>query len=176
MGYWARFWFASAFFEADADKRTKDTLADGTQANYRAAIEQMREDDTVDNKLSSLTPHTANLYIARIKREHGGSRALVKIGAPEYTTHGLRKNAGIILAENGANVPQIIAPSVIRRRRWPSITCGSQTRRSSPSKRLKSWTLPSGSRWRNAPPVVGPSSNWSERNPNSPKTAVLLSR
>jgi integrase len=28
---------------------------------------------------------------------------------PEYTTHGLRKNAGIMLAENGATVPQIMA-------------------------------------------------------------------
>jgi integrase len=27
----------------------------------------------------------------------------------EYTTHGLRKNAGIMLAENGATVPQIMA-------------------------------------------------------------------
>ncbi len=31
------------------------------------------------------------------------------IGHPEYTTHGLRKNAGIMLAENGATVPQIMA-------------------------------------------------------------------
>jgi integrase len=31
------------------------------------------------------------------------------IGHGEYTTHGLRKNAGIMLAENGATVPQIMA-------------------------------------------------------------------
>jgi len=31
------------------------------------------------------------------------------IGESEYTTHGLRKNAGIYLAENGATVPQIMA-------------------------------------------------------------------
>jgi integrase len=30
-------------------------------------------------------------------------------GHAEYTTHGLRKNAGIMLAENGATVPQIMA-------------------------------------------------------------------
>jgi integrase len=34
---------------------------------------------------------------------------LVAIGEPGYTTHGLRKNAGIMLAENGATVPQIMA-------------------------------------------------------------------
>jgi integrase len=28
---------------------------------------------------------------------------------PGYTTHGLRKNAGIMLAENGATVPQVMA-------------------------------------------------------------------
>ena len=31
------------------------------------------------------------------------------MGHGEYTTHGLRKNAGIMLAENGATVPQIMA-------------------------------------------------------------------
>jgi site-specific recombinase XerD len=35
--------------------------------------------------------------------------ALRRIKHPEYTTHGLRKNAGIMLAENGATVPQIMA-------------------------------------------------------------------
>jgi integrase len=34
---------------------------------------------------------------------------LVSIGEPGYSTHGLRKNAGIMLAENGATVPQIMA-------------------------------------------------------------------
>ena len=34
---------------------------------------------------------------------------LRRAGHTEYTTHGLRKNAGIILAENGATVPQIMA-------------------------------------------------------------------
>lgn len=31
------------------------------------------------------------------------------IGESEYTTQGLRENAGIYLAENGATVPQIMA-------------------------------------------------------------------
>ena len=31
------------------------------------------------------------------------------IGELEYTTQGLRENAGIYLAENGATVPQIMA-------------------------------------------------------------------
>jgi integrase len=34
---------------------------------------------------------------------------LRRVGHTEYTTHGLRKNAGIMLAENGASVPQIMA-------------------------------------------------------------------
>jgi integrase len=34
---------------------------------------------------------------------------LRRAGHTEYTTHGLRKNAGIMLAENGATVPQIMA-------------------------------------------------------------------
>jgi integrase len=34
---------------------------------------------------------------------------LRRAGHIDYTTHGLRKNAGIMLAENGASVPQIMA-------------------------------------------------------------------
>ena len=34
---------------------------------------------------------------------------LQRIGHIDYTTHGLRKNAGIMLAENGATVPMIMA-------------------------------------------------------------------
>src|SRR6202034_1232948 len=34
---------------------------------------------------------------------------LRRVGHDGYTTHGLRKNAGIMLAENGATVPQIMA-------------------------------------------------------------------
>jgi integrase len=34
---------------------------------------------------------------------------LIDNGDGQYTTHGLRKNAGIMLAENGASVPQIMA-------------------------------------------------------------------
>jgi integrase len=34
---------------------------------------------------------------------------LIDNGDGKYTTHGLRKNAGIMLAENGATVPMIMA-------------------------------------------------------------------
>jgi integrase len=48
-------------------------------------------------------PYSAQSLSLRIRE------VLRRIGHPEYTTHGLRKNAGIMLAENGATVPQIMA-------------------------------------------------------------------
>ena len=38
-----------------------------------------------------------------------GARLLIANGDGQYTVHGLRKNAGIMLAENGATVPMIMA-------------------------------------------------------------------
>jgi integrase len=48
-------------------------------------------------------PYSAQSLSLRIRE------VLRFIGHPEFTTHGLRKNAGIMLAENGATVPQIMA-------------------------------------------------------------------
>jgi len=48
-------------------------------------------------------PYTAQSLSLRIRE------VLRAIGHTGYTTHGLRKNAGILLAENGATVPQIMA-------------------------------------------------------------------
>jgi integrase len=47
--------------------------------------------------------YSAQSLSARIRE------VLRAIKEPGYTTHGLRKNAGIMLAENGATVPQIMA-------------------------------------------------------------------
>jgi integrase len=48
-------------------------------------------------------PYTRDSLGHRIKD------VLIDNGDGQYTTHGLRKNAGIMLAENGASVPQIMA-------------------------------------------------------------------
>jgi integrase len=48
-------------------------------------------------------PYTRDSLGHRIKD------VLIANGDGQYTTHGLRKNAGIMLAENGATVPQIMA-------------------------------------------------------------------
>ena len=48
-------------------------------------------------------PYTRDFFGHRIKD------VLIANGDGKYTTHGLRKNAGIILAENGATVPQTMA-------------------------------------------------------------------
>jgi integrase len=48
-------------------------------------------------------PYGAQSLALRIRER------LREIGETDYTTHGLRKNAGIYLAENGATVPQIMA-------------------------------------------------------------------
>jgi integrase len=48
-------------------------------------------------------PYTRDSLGHRIKE------VLKANGDGQYTTHGLRKNAGIMLAENGATVPQIMA-------------------------------------------------------------------
>jgi integrase len=48
-------------------------------------------------------PYTRDSLGHRIKD------ALIANGDEQYTAHGLRKNAGIMLAENGATVPQIMA-------------------------------------------------------------------
>jgi integrase len=47
--------------------------------------------------------YSAQSLSARIRE------TLRRAGHTDYTTHGLRKNAGIMLAENGATVPQIMA-------------------------------------------------------------------
>jgi integrase len=48
-------------------------------------------------------PYTRDSLGHRIKD------VLIDNGDGQYTTHGWRKNAGIMLAENGASVPQIMA-------------------------------------------------------------------
>ena len=48
-------------------------------------------------------PYSAQSLSLRIRE------TLRRAGHTDYTTHGLRKNAGIMLAENGATVPQIMA-------------------------------------------------------------------
>lgn len=48
-------------------------------------------------------PYGAQSLALRIRE------TLRRVGHTAYTTHGLRKNAGIMLAEGGATVPQIMA-------------------------------------------------------------------
>jgi integrase len=66
--------------------------------------------------LSTVNDRSGHLLTNRLGRKWNAqslSRAirnrLKELGWDGYTTHGLRKNAGIYLAENGANVPQIMA-------------------------------------------------------------------
>lgn len=77
VGYFAKLWQASVYMATDDARRTSESLALGTIVNYKGAIEQMREDGTLDKKFVDLNPHKANLYIQRIKRERGGSAALM---------------------------------------------------------------------------------------------------
>jgi integrase len=50
-------------------------LAPGTQYNYRAGLDLMHEQGITSLCFSDLTPHRANLYVQKIKRERGGAAA-----------------------------------------------------------------------------------------------------
>ena len=65
----------------------------------------LRTEHVHDNILTHkwCRPYTRDSLGHRIKD------VLIANGDGDYTTHGLRKNAGIMLAENGATVPQIMA-------------------------------------------------------------------
>jgi integrase len=57
----------------------------------------------------SILTHAWDRPYTRDSLSHRIKETLIANGDGRYTTHGLRKNAGIMLAENGATVPQIMA-------------------------------------------------------------------
>jgi integrase len=67
---------ASDFF-ADPDKPNlrEKPLAKGTQINYRIGLNLMDKQGVTGLLFSELTSHQANLYIQKVKREHGGAAA-----------------------------------------------------------------------------------------------------
>jgi integrase len=71
----------------------------------REVLANAQKSDFCDHLLTHKwgRPYGAQSLALRIRE------TLRRAGHTEYTTHGLRKNAGIMLAENGATVPQIMA-------------------------------------------------------------------
>lgn len=76
--HFAELYLGSPIFAVSEARKTKETLSQGTQANYRLAIRLMESKGMLAVPLSDLTPRTANLYIQKIKREHGGSTAAMQ--------------------------------------------------------------------------------------------------
>ena len=79
-------------------------------------------------------PYTRNYFGHQIKD------VLIANGDGKYTTHGLRKNAGIILAENGATVPQIMAALGHTSPKLALTTAGWRNKSCLTNRRSRSWT------------------------------------
>lgn len=77
IGLFVERYKASDFF-ADPEKPhlKEKPLAPGTQYNYRLGLGLMDRQGVTTPSFSDLTSHKANLYIQKIKREHGGAAAL----------------------------------------------------------------------------------------------------
>lgn len=76
--HFAELWLASVQFAVSDERKTKETYARGTQQNYRMALKLIDKMGLYKLPLSSLTPHNANLYIQKVKREHGGANAAMQ--------------------------------------------------------------------------------------------------
>jgi integrase len=76
IGLFVERYRASDFF-ADPNRPhlREKPLAPGTAYNYRRGLDLMHKQGVTTLSFSDLTPHKANLYIQKIKREHGGAAA-----------------------------------------------------------------------------------------------------
>ena len=77
IGLFVERYKASDFF-ADPEKPhlKEKPLAKGTQQNYRLGLDLLHRQGVTSLSFSDLTSHKANLYIQKIKREHGGAAAV----------------------------------------------------------------------------------------------------
>jgi integrase len=67
---------ASDFFSHPQKPNLKEKpLSEGTQYNYRLGLDLMHEQDMTSRSFADLTPQRGNLYIKKVKREHGGAQA-----------------------------------------------------------------------------------------------------
>jgi integrase len=85
--------------------RTKTPMKIKAPKLLRDVLAQAAKSNSSDYLLTHKwgRPYSAQSLALRIRE------TLRRAGHVAYTTHGLRKNAGIMLAENGATVPQIMA-------------------------------------------------------------------
>lgn len=79
IGWFVEQYLASDFFaQANKPNLKERPLRPGTQSNYRIGLNLMRDMGMTDTNLHDLNPRNANLYIQKVKRERGGSAALVQ--------------------------------------------------------------------------------------------------
>lgn len=70
---------ASDFFAHSQKPNLKEKpLSEGTQYNYRLALDLMHAQDMTSRSFADLTPQRGNLYIKKVKREHGGAAAALQ--------------------------------------------------------------------------------------------------
>jgi integrase len=70
---------ASDFFAHPQKPNLKEKpLSEGTQNNYRLGLDLMHRLDMTSRSFADLTPQRGNLYIKKVKREHGGAAAALQ--------------------------------------------------------------------------------------------------
>lgn len=70
---------ASDFFAHPQKPNLKEQpLSEGTQYNYRLALDLMHAQDMTSRSFADLTPQRGNLYIKKVKREKGGAAAALQ--------------------------------------------------------------------------------------------------
>jgi integrase len=70
---------ASDFFAHPQKPNLKEKPhSEGTQNNYRLGLDLMRKQDMTSRSFADLTPQRGNLYIKKVKREHGGAAAALQ--------------------------------------------------------------------------------------------------
>jgi len=77
IGLFVERYRASDFFADPLKPHLKERpLAKGTQINYRLGLDLLHRQGVTTLSFSDLTGNKANLYIQKIKREHGGAAAV----------------------------------------------------------------------------------------------------
>lgn len=79
IGWAVKQWRASDWWAPPGStKCTARSLRAGTQHNYALGLNLMRKEGMLAVSLNDLNPRNANLYLQKIKREHGGATALLQ--------------------------------------------------------------------------------------------------
>ena len=80
IGLFVARWKASDFFAHPQKPGLKEVpLAPGTQYHYRLALDLLDKQGVTGLSFADLTPHKANLYIQKIRREFNGSAARMQM-------------------------------------------------------------------------------------------------